>query len=246
MVDVFTKHEGLLADEAFGDVVPRPPPGEPTVYIPADDVRDACMARFREFLSKLRFTRIGPSGELAGYNIPIERIFEEQPPDVTRLDMPCISFLPQVESYEALSLGPGNALEETADKYGKGTVVVETANYSEKLTVEVWGSSEAMRRSVRAGIKTALQNSAVSGAMRLTLPKFFDQVASFALVEAENANDAPEIIKNRRRAMVFVQVNAVDCHLVRYVPFQPTLVSHIRAANEALNQLPRSDGLKRS
>jgi hypothetical protein len=237
VTDVLKDSQGLIHGEAFGDVRPRPPTGEPTVFVLPDEERGYALERFVLFLTKLRFTRLGPNG-LEGYNLPRSRIFDEPPPDSVRLDGPSISILPSLGTFLPLGLGPGNAIEETRDVYGKGTVVIETGMYTETLNVEVWSSVEGQRRSVKSGIQTALRALADSGSLRLKLPAYYDQVASFTLLESQSVDD-PDVIRNRRRAMIFIEMQVLSCFLSRYVEFRPSVQTRLATATEELDAMPR-------
>ncbi len=223
--DVFKDPQGLLAGQVYGQVPLAA--GATGTFLPDTDARAIGIARLLEFFARLRFTRyVGPGLEPQPYNIPKESLLDEQPPDIVKLLMPAISVLPTIGTTSSGGLGPATIDDDTIDKFGPGTALLDKGTYTEILNLEVWASSKIERRSIVAGVTAALTCSEDSYGMRLTLPDYFGLIADYTLQESGGSSqyvDDPDVIRNRRRAMIFVEMRVPVAQLVRATRMKPRI-----------------------
>jgi hypothetical protein len=128
---------------------------------------------------------------------------------------PGIGFLPGRARHEAYGLGPAVVLEETADLFGDGLVVVRRGDHVETVGVEVVGDKPQELQAIIAGLKVALTMDDKSGALRLRCDNYFGMVASFRLDESETLDD-PDSTLNRRRGHLWILMQVPEVTLVRY------------------------------
>lgn len=206
----------LLKGQAFGDVSPVPGPASPPLQ--HKDARWHALATLRRFVSLLNFRRTGdlPEGATERFRVPEESIHLYQPDDVKLWGgKPGIGFLPGRATHEAYGLGPPEVLEDTADQFGDGLVLVRRSDHVETLAIEVVVPKAPERDGIVAGLKEALQLDDRSQALRLVCRSYFCQVASFRLDESEPIDDA-SATDNRRRAHLYVLLQVPEVALVRY------------------------------
>lgn len=213
-----------MPDVIFSEPKPalqgRPRGGE---ILPALDVdaRNVALETWRTFVSLLQFSKTGPSGQAAMvYRVPYTSIFIEQPDNVVTMPLPAISIVAGEGEHESYGLGAGQLLDETANKYGEGLVLYNIGDWVEELNVEVWASSIPERRSLVVGMTEAFTMIEESGTLRLKLPTYFDQVASFVLIGTRYIDDT-DSARNRRRAMMRVQLTVPQVRLARFQRLVP-------------------------
>ena len=205
-----------MRGDAFGRV--RHPTASPAPGLQHRDARSHALSTLREFISLLNFSRAGdlPDGAPIRFRVPEERIHVYQPDDVQQtLGKPGIGFLPGRAVHEPYGLGPGEVLDDTADRFGDGLVLVRRSDHVETFPVEVVVDKAPVRDGIVAGLKEALQMDDRSGALRLVCRSYFDIVASFRLEQSENIDEA-DGTNNRRRAHLFVLLQIPEVALVRY------------------------------
>lgn len=203
------------------------PPGRPAVPSPAVDARTHAMRAFQRFLSTLRFFRAGNvGGDPTCFQVPEADIFIEMPDNVEDLRFPSLAFLPSRANYDSYGLGPAQMMEDTLDVYGPGTTLVQQAEYSETFAVEVWASKKAERRALLAGIETALMSFDDSWALRMRLPDYYDRTAVFALSQREVFDD-PDVVRNRRRGHLYVELRVDVVRLVNANELRPYLFTTV-------------------
>lgn len=221
-------HVKILDDQFTVAPFRAPPP------LPALDARTIALRTFRKFLSLLDFRREGAiNGEPITFNIPERDIHIEQPDNVSELVFPSIVFIPARGTLDGYGIGPGILIDDSLDLFGKGTALVYLGEYTETFTLEVWGSKPGERRGMLAAIETAMLLNPMVWMLRLKLPDYFDNVASFWPVQREVVDDA-DTAKNRRRGQVFVmmsvpwiaQVNAKTLQPLVRVDFDPVACEH--------------------
>lgn len=204
----------LLKGTAFGRVYPGPasPPFD------THDPRDHALRTLKQFIALLRFQRVGetPDGPPVTFHVPEDFIHVYQPDDVLEHGpKPGIGFLPGRATHESYGLGPPEVLDDTADRFGDGLVLVRRSDHVETVPVEIVAAKQPERVGILSGLKTALQMDDKSQALRLVCSSYFDTVASFRLDESENIDDAGATV-NRRRAHLFVLLVIPEVTLVRY------------------------------
>lgn len=205
---------GSMKGDAFGRALP-PGDAQPLQH---RDARAHALRTFRRFISLLVFRRTGdlPDVTTVGLRVPEERIHVYQPDDVQNyLGMNSIGILPGRAVHEPYGLGPPVSLDDTADLFGAGTVLVRRSDHVETVAVEVVVDKAPVRDGIVAGLKQALQVDDGSGALRLVCPTYYDMVASFRLDESESIDDA-DGTNNRRRAHLYVLLQVPEVMLVPY------------------------------
>jgi hypothetical protein len=216
----------LVAGRWFGDVYParedRP--------LPDYDARSHALRRLAEFLSKLDFATTGNVGEAPrAFQIPFESVHRGQPPDPRDLAFPSIAFIPSRGVHDGIRLGPARLVDETRDRYAPGTALLALGEYVEPFLVEAWGKSNPQRRALLAGVASALRLGQRSTALRLTLPRYYDLVASFSLVESQYVDD-PDVIRGRMRGQLLVELRVPEVVLVDAASFRPRVTAVVQEA----------------
>jgi hypothetical protein len=188
--------------------------------LPDFDARTHALRRLREFISVLDLRRTGMKGQTKQYRIPIRDIHYEQPDSVKDLAFPGVGMLPGRGRSTPYGLGAPRIDEGSIDVYGVGTALVCLSEYVEQFTIELWASQRAERRSLVAGITTALRSSETSYSIRLTLPNYFNRVATFALDDQQYVDD-PDVVRGRRRAHLIVTLSVPEVVLVNVSRLRP-------------------------
>jgi hypothetical protein len=111
-------------------------------------------------------------------------------------------------------------IEETRDRWCPGTALADLGEYVEPLLIEAWGNHPAERRSILAGIEAVIRLGQRSSALRLSLPDYWDRVATFQLNESQYVDD-PDIVRGRRRGQVMVELRVQEVILVDVKTLQP-------------------------
>lgn len=183
--------------------------------LPDLGAREVGLDRLRTWIAGLEFRRTMAVGqEPQRWRLPAERIHVHWPDDPEEALMPAVAFLPGDTLHEPFGLGPASMIEESADVYGRGTALVLLADYVERITIEVWAAHHAARRSVVAGIQTAMMLGDASAALRLALPGYFDQVATYALVDGPGYFEETDAVRGRRRAQILIEMRVPELVLV--------------------------------
>lgn len=207
---------------AFGVPMGTVWPPRPPRPLNDKDAREQALERLAEFISLLVFRRtMEPNVPPRGFQLPRDRIHVYQPDDLKDVEFPAIAFLPGRGMHVPQGLGPPLPMEDTQDVYGAGTVLVKQSDYVETFTIEVLSAKHAFRRAIVAGLKQALRSTDTTLSTDLSLPGYFDQVARFWLDESTYIDDNPEVVKNRRRAHLFVELTVPEVFLIDYVELRP-------------------------
>jgi hypothetical protein len=208
---------------AFGRPIGEVWPRRPDRPLADKDAREHALEQLRKFISLLVFRRtMEPGAPARGFRVPIDQIHVYQPDDAKLIKLPAIGFLPARGHHEEFGLGPPQPIEETQDVYGPGTVLVYQSDYVELFTVEVFAAKHAIRRGVMAGLKDVLRACDSSAAIGLKLPGYYDRVARFWMPDSQYVQE-PEIVKNRRRGQLFIELRVPEVRLVDYVTMRPVV-----------------------
>lgn len=236
-MSVFEALSNYLAGRSFfGRVTPR----NKDRPLPAYDPRSHALNRFADFLAALEWSRMGNIGKPdISYKIPRDDIYTEQPDDPASLNFPCIAFLSARGLHDQYALGPSQTIEETYEQFGRGTVLIHQGEYIETFMVEVWGSHIADRRSVLAGIEAVIRTNERSNALQLTLPTYFNRVASFSLIDSQYIDD-PDVVRGRRRGQIAVELRVPEVLLVDAITMRPCLC--VEVVDDLCGQDVRSTG----
>lgn len=195
---------------------------------PTRDARMYALRALRRFMGLLVFARPGdkPSGGKRGppvrFVVPFENIHVYQPDSIEDAGLPGIGIRPARGRHEPYGLGPAQEIDGTADVYGPGTFLVRKSDWVEQIAIEVLGAEDATRTALKAGLEEALTNGETSYALRLRLPSYYDQIATFSSDEGEVLEDDP-VFKNRRRADLYVTMTVPEVALVRAPDFEPSV-----------------------
>ena len=197
-------------------------PPRPVPDLPDADARDYALYRFRDFLSCLIYRRRMAEGSPPNpFRVPKKSIHVHFPDDIKRATLPGFGMIPGAGIHDsAPELGPPRILEDSKDKFGPGTVLIRKSDYEETFTLEAWGAKHAERRALMAGVKCALRSSDRSYALQLTLPDYFNAVASFELDDSQYVED-DNTVRNRRRGHLFIKLNVCEVGLVNVVDINP-------------------------
>ncbi len=180
------------------------------------DARTAALLRLRLFISLLRCFRQGDRGAPpVEFRVPIANIHEEWPDDEIELKLPAVAFLPGPGSHSPIGLGEPEACEESLDVFAPNTVLEQTGEYREQIGVEAWAHGKAERRGLVAALKQAFTSAEGSYAIRMRLPDYYDQIATFVLDESLYV-DEPDVVRGRRRALLRTTLIVPEVRLVSY------------------------------
>lgn len=204
----------------------------PARPLPDRDARYYALDALRTYVSLLVFSRTGPKGgSPITFQVPRERFHIEQPDDVVDQKFPSMAIVAGRGRHEYTYLGGADVHDELRDVYMPGTTVLQQAEYVEAMTLEVWGSKIPERRSLMAGLKIALAPLEEGQGLRLKLPKYYDRVAEFVLLESQYV-DEPDAIRNRRRGQLYLSLRVPEVALVDAITLRPMLTLTVLDAND--------------
>jgi hypothetical protein len=207
-----------LFGRPFGDVFPprKPPPPLPL------DGRTIALRTLAEYVAAQEFYRVMAPGEPPQvFQIAEEHIHVEWPDADEDLVTPSLAFIQTDDGvYEAIGL-TAYIQEETADRYGRGTVVQWQSEYTETFQVEVRASKKAERRGIIAALETAFTPTEQMSGIRFRMPDYYDQLVCFTL-ESRRVSEGGDDARDRRSATLRVQMRYTVVALVHYVPMAPT------------------------
>jgi hypothetical protein len=183
---------------------------------PTQDARTAALDRLKLYVSLLRFFRKGDKGgPPVEFRVPLENVLEEWPDADKDLRLPAVAFLAAPGVHEPVGLGPPVLCEESVGVFGPNTALEQTGTYREELGIEAWAHGKAERRALVAGLQLAMTGAAGSYAIRMKLPAYYGQIATFVLDETVYSDD-PDVARGRRRAILRVTMTVPEVRLVRY------------------------------
>lgn len=222
--------EGGLNDDVQTGAAPLPP----------RDVegRTAALSTLFDYFCELTFYRTGGKGK-APYPFRLTRseCHIEWPENVENIHYPSIGVLAGDSDHDPIGLSPV-VDESTKDRFGCGTALWRLWDYKEVLQLEVWASSRAERRALVEGLQQALSPSESVSNLRLLLPTYFNQRASYTLLGAIRADDGAA--KNRRRAVLRMELRYDVVRLARYAPMSTFFTTQVVDADTPDNDPARS------
>lgn len=225
---MITPESAKLIDNPVGQA--QPPRPVPLIGVDGE-ARDFALDRFALFLSKLRYFRTGGENEAPiPFRILRDAIYVEQPGNETDLHMPGMAFLPGIGESIPFGIGPPSVCEGTIDKFAPGTALIQRAEYVETFIVEVWGSLKPERRAIAAGIGRAMGSSERDYGITMKLPDYFNVEAEFTLNTAQRIED-PDVIRNRRRAHLMIDLRTVEVALVAMNKLNTTIDATVLDGN---------------
>lgn len=186
----------------------------PPIPLPDKDARTHALSVLARWFSALEYRRtMAPSAPTEAFYVPPERVFIEQPDNVEGLQFPAICILPGRGQYQTRGIGGAEPDEEVVTVDGLSVLV--PYDYTELITVEVWGSKIAERRAMVAAIEAVAGSYEGSTDLRLVMHDYFGLVATFSLMERENLEDV-ETPRGRRRAHLYFQMMVPVAVAARY------------------------------
>jgi hypothetical protein len=139
-------------------------------------------------------------------------MYTEQPESGVKLAFPAFAILPNNHDPDAPWLGPPCILEDTWDRFGDDSVLVQRGEFVEELILDMWFKTRAQRRAVLAGMEESVFTTQ-QGPLYLTLPDYFDRIAVFDY-KGSRRFDGDFAVKNRREAQVRLELRVEVVFLV--------------------------------
>ncbi len=207
----------LVLGPFLGDVYPP----APSRSLPDFDARTHAVRKLCDFIAALEFSRTGAApGQVIAYRIPREQCLEEQPDEPDRLRFPAVAVVPGRGVHDNWRLGPCRLLDDSYGLFGAGTALADLGEYVEPIMIEAWADHPAERRSLLAGIEAVIRLGQRSSALRLYLPAYYGQVATFQLSESQYVDD-PDVVRGRRRGQVMLEMRVNEVLPVDAKTLQP-------------------------
>jgi hypothetical protein len=208
--------KSLIQGKPFGQVWPTRPSPPPL----SKDGRTIALEILRMYVASLVFYKDeGPGKPPRPFTIPEDRFHIEWPSSPRKLTFPCIAVVHGDAEYDAIGLN-SYLEEDTANRYGKGTVLQWQSEYQETLELEIWCSSKAVRRAILAGIETAMTPTESYSGLRFRMPGYYDELVVFELMGRKLYDDV-DSARNRRRARLKVFMRFTVVALVNQTNFKP-------------------------
>jgi hypothetical protein len=213
----------LLSGNPWGAVFPsrqNPPPL-------AFDGRSVALSTLRSYLSEIQFRRPGGRDARGKVLAPISfQILEKDiqigwPDYEKEMNFPSLVFLHGTGAYEPIGL-TSYIEEDTRDRYGKGTVVLWSSEYTENFQIEIWANKRTELRAIIAGIETSLTPTEVMYGLRFKMPDYFGQLVRFTPNNRQEF-DEQDSAMNRRRARIEIEMCFNIVSLVNYELLRPEL-----------------------
>lgn len=218
-------------------------PATSTVPLPDKEARDYALERLRDYICSLVFRRTNAPGQPSiPFQLPPTSVLIQQPDAMKDLPLPGVGIVPGRGFENSYGLGPPELVDATVGIGGPQTALLRIGEYTEQVTIEVWGSKVAERRALMAGLKAALRAGDSSAAIFLHLPDYWGIRASFLLDESQYI-DGDEVLRNRRRAHLFVTMTVPQVVLTNARELQPAVSMTVLDGNGqlTLDCEPRED-----
>lgn len=220
------------------------PPPYPPVPLPDKDARTHALEVLAKWMSSLVYRRtMAISAPSEAFQIPLDRIFIEQPDNVEGLVFPAIGIIPSRGQY--LTRGLGGAEPDQSTITDEGIALVVPYDYQEIIVIEGIGSKISERRSIVSAIEVAASSYNGTTDLRLIMEDYFGLVATFTLMERENVDDV-DIQRGRRRVHLMMQMTVPVVMEARYFGLQTSIdvgVDMIGNLNAQTSGLIKSSGL---
>lgn len=212
--------EGIPSAVRWNDVWPTQSPPLSGHYA----ARDRALTRLLDYLAEVTWRHTGTTkdGEPIEFKIRRCNMFLEQPESEIKMSFPTIAVLQNRNAPINQTIGPPTILEETRDRYGKGTVLVQVDELSEEVVLDCWFETRAQRRAIHAGMEGGVLHTN-QGPLYLTLPKYFDRIVSFQFQAAQRF-DGDSAIRNRRELQITVSMRMECVFLVLMNELDPRMM----------------------
>ena len=170
--------------------------------LPNVSPRLAIARALARYLETLVFTRSGPPDVL----FKLKRVWDEWPDAETRIDYPSASVLPGTAEYDDSLLTP-SFVEGTFGQFAPGTALVQQAELTERIQLDIWASSREEREAIVAGIESALNPREDAYGLDLPMPDYYEREASYVLHGVQFIDDEGSA-RNERRAVMHIDAIA--------------------------------------
>jgi hypothetical protein len=216
-------YEGIPRPVRWNDVWPPQAPPLSGHFA----ARDRALTRLLDYLAEVTWRHTGASkdGEPIEFKIRRCYMFLEQPESEIKMGFPAIAVLQNRNAPLAPTIGPPTVLEETRDRYGKDTVLVQVGELAEDVVLDCWFETRAQRRAVHAGMEGGVLHTN-QGPLYLTLPRYFDRVVSFEFQAAQRF-DGDSAIRNRRELQITVSMRVESVFLVLMRELDPRMMLEV-------------------
>lgn len=209
----------VLDGTPFGAVFPPrdPPP------LPAEDGRTNALRALKQYVTEIPFQFPNPPGPNKVLRLDPKRFLIETPESPKALLFPSIDVQEGESELKPIGLTP-SIDESSVDVFKKGTALVRSYEYAERITLQVWADTRAMRRSLAAGLESMLNPSEEIGGIRLRMPNYFGQTVRFTPLSSARVDEAEMSGDRRRRATLLVLMEFEIVRLVNVVPMNPSVI----------------------
>ena len=204
---------GGLSDQVFT--------GAPPIPAKSAEGRTEALETLFDYLCEITFYRSAGRGKPPiPFQLNRAECYTEWPENMVDLTFPSIGVVPSEPELRPIGLAP--VIDETTkDQFGIGTVVWRLWDYKEVLQLEVWASSPPERRALVEGLQQAFSPSENVSNLRLMLPTYFNQRASYTLTATTRVDDSA--VKNRRLARLRVELSYEIVRHARYAALVPAM-----------------------
>lgn len=212
---------GLLQTNTtpWGEVWP-PKPNPP---FPSVDGRTVALNTLALYIAGLTFYLPGAvGGPPTPFQIPLKNIYVEWPDYTEEMAWPAIAVVHSRADYNVIGL-VAYLEEDSRDVFAPGTVVQWQAEYTETINLEIWTAKKAERRSIVAGIETAITPTEQMSGVRFIMPDYYNELVCFTLNRRE-VMDEPDSARNRRRAQLEIEMRFNIVALVNYLPINANVL----------------------
>lgn len=190
--------------------------------LPSTPAAQAAFARLGELIALLPFERRMTDGTAQRFRLTGDHFFMDQPPAAEEARLPTIARVGLGNGQHVpYGIGPAQDIEGTEDVFGEGTVLVRLSDYVESFALEVVAATDGVRDAIVAGLEQTFQMQEESLSLRLSLPRYYGQLATFVLQGTQLFQDA-DAARERRKAHLLVELTVTEVMLVNASTLRPT------------------------
>jgi hypothetical protein len=198
-------------------------PPKPNPSFLAVDGRTVALNILADYIASLTFFLPGAVGNPpTPFVIPRANVYIEWPDYTEEMPFPSVAVVHSRADYNVIGL-VSYVEEDTRDVFAPGTVVQWQSEYTETINLEVWTAKKAQRRSILAGLETAITPTEQMSGLRFKMPDYYNELVCFTLNRRE-VMDEPDAARNRRRAQLEIEMRFNVVALVNYLPLQTKLL----------------------
>lgn len=211
----------IIFGNPWGETFPPKPNPPPLSF----DGRTVALRILRDYITNLDFfLPMGPHLPPKKFKILPQNFQIEWPDHEFDVVFPMAVVVSAPARYDSIGL-TAYIEEKTRDVYQKGTVLQWQSEYTETIMLELWASKKAERRSMLAGIETALTPTEQMYGLRFRMPDYFNELVCFTLNGRELLDD-PMSAKDRRRVRLMIEMRFNIVALVNYQTLVPIITTN--------------------